>query len=296
LIVVRVTFPALYEPLTQLIERADYGFFYDDDLQQMSHGYYVNEGQRSRYHYGVLFAESRLGSLIAIGKGEAPEEHWFSMVRTFPAACDWQKQRPHNRHAKEIHGHRIAGGWYEWGGLKYVPSWGGSMFEALMPRLLVDEHRYAPLSFGRNGDVHAEVQRRYVTEVLGYPVWGMSPCSAVPSGYTEYGVEVLGSAGYKAGVVTPHASALALMATPEAAIANLRRLADLYDIYGEYGFYDAVDPLTGQVAYAYLTLDQAMSFVAMANYLSDGGVQKRFASDPIAQRALPVLIGEDFLQ
>jgi hypothetical protein len=170
------------------------------------------------------------------------------------------------------------------------------MFEALMPRLLVDERRYAPLSLGRNGDAQEEVQRRYATETLGYPVWGLSPSSMVPVGYTEYGVAVLGSAGYKAGVITPHASALALMATPEAAVANLRRLALRYDVYGEYGFYDALDPQSGEVAHAYLTLDQGMNFVAMANYLKDGCMQKRVASDPIAQRALPVLAGEAFLE
>ncbi len=296
LIVARATFSSLHADLTKLIERTDYAFFYDDDLRQMSHGYYVNSGQRSRYHYGVLYAESRLGSLIAIGKSDVPEDHWFSMVRTFPAACDWQKQTPHDRRAKEVRGHRIVGGWYEWEGLKYVPSWGGSMFEALMPRLLVDERHYAARSFGVNGDVHSEVQRRYAIEVLGYPVWGLSPSSAVPAGYTEYGVEVLGAAGYKPGVVTAHAGALALMTEPVAAIANLRRLSEEYDMYGELGFYDAVDPRSGEVAHAYLTLDQAMSFIAMANYLKAGCVQQRFASDPIARQALPVLEGEDFFE
>lgn len=294
--VARATFPQLHDALTAFIERGDYRFFYDDDLRQMSHGYYVSSGKRSRYHYGVLYAESRLGSVIAIGKGDVPEEHWFSMVRTFPAACEWQRQEPRGRHLKEVHGHRIYGGWYEWNQVKYVPSWGGSMFEALMPRLLIDEQRYAPASLGRNGDAHAHVQQRYATEILGYPVWGLSPSSAVPAGYVEFGTEILGSAGYKAGPVTPHATALALMATPVEAVANLRRLAATYDVYGEYGFYDAVDTKTGEVAHAYLMLDQAMSFIAMANYLKDGCVQKRFGADPIAQRALPVLGGEDFLQ
>jgi hypothetical protein len=295
-IVARTTFPVLHDALTALIEGADYRFFYDDDLGQMSHGYYVSIGKRSRYHYGVLYAESRLGSLIAIGKGDAPEAHWFSMVRTFPATCEWQRQTPRGRHLKEVHGHGIFGGWYEWNDVKYVPSWGGSMFEALMPRLLIDERRYAPRSLGRNGDAHAEVQRSYATGVLGYPVWGLSPSSGVPAGYVEFGAEVLGSAGYKAGPVTPHAAALALMATPDEAIANLRRLAETYDAYGEYAFYDAVDTKTGGVAHAYLTLDQAMSFIAMANYLKHGCVQKRFAADPIAQRVLPLLAEEDFLE
>lgn len=295
-IVARATFPALHDDLTALIESGDYRFFYDPDVRQMSHGYYVGSGRRSRYHYGVLYAESRLGSLIAIGKGDAPEEHWFSMVRTFPAACEWQRQQPRGRHPKEVRGHRIFGGWYEWRGTKYVPSWGGSMFEALMPRLLIDEERYARRSLGRNGDIHADVQRRYATEALGYPVWGLSPSAAVPAGYHEFGAEVLGSAGYGAGPVTPHAAALALMVTPGEAVANLRLLAEKYDAYGEYGFYDAIDPTTGAVVHTYLLLDQAMSFISMANYLRDGCVQRRFASDPIARRVLPMLAEEDFFE
>jgi hypothetical protein len=296
LMVARTTFPALHADLSRLIERTDYGFFYDDRLRQMSHGYYVSVDLRSRYHYGVLFAESRLGSLIAIGKGDAPEEHWFAMVRTFPASCDWQQQTPRGRRARTVRGHRVLGGWYEWVGLQYVPSWGGSMFEALMPRLLIDEPRYAPRSLGRNGDVHSVVQRRYAVETLGYPVWGLSPSWTPSSGYSEFGVPPLGSAGYKAGPVTPHAAALALLATPAEAVTNLRRLADGYDAYGEFGFYDAVDAESGDVAHTYLTLDQAMTLIAMANYLTDGAVQKRFAADSIAQRALPLLADEDFFE
>lgn len=296
LIVVRSAFPAFRDRCSRMIEAADFRFFYDEGLRHMSHGYDVHRGRRSRYHYGVLFSESRLGSIIAIGKGDVPEEHWFAMVRTFPASCHWQKQRPQGRHPKQVRGHSLRGGWYEWNGFRYVPSWGGSMFEALMPRLMIDEGRWAPRSLGQNGTTHAQVQRRYALETLGYPVWGLSPCAVPGSGYDEFGVEPLGSAGYRAGLVTPHAAALALLATPSEAVANLRRLAERYEIYGEYGFYDAVDPRSGEVARAYLTLDQAMSFIAMANFLDEGCVQSRFASDPIVRRALPVLAAESFLE
>ena len=72
-----------------------------------------------------------------------------------------------------------------------MPSWGGSMFEALMPTLVVDERRHAPESLGRNDVVHAALQRRHALEKLGYPVWGMSP-SATPAGdgYGEFGVPI----------------------------------------------------------------------------------------------------------
>jgi hypothetical protein len=260
----------------------------------MSHGYWVQRGTRSKFHYGMLYAESRLGSLIAIGKGDVPADHWFRMVRTFPATCRWQTQAPQGRRRRDVGGHAVTGGWYEWRGTRYVPSWGGSMFEALMPTLVVDEGRWAAPSLGTNDAAHVAVQQRFALEELGYPVWGMSP-SAIPGAtYGEFGVKILGTLGYEAGVVTPHASALALAVAPDAAIANLRKLAGFYDVYGDFGFYDAVEPRSGQVARAYLALDQAMTLVAAANYLKDHCIQERFASDPIVQKALPVVGLERF--
>jgi hypothetical protein len=295
LMVVRATFPELRDTTTRLIDAQDYRFFYDRTAGRMSHGYYVHHASRSLFHYGVVYAESRLGSLIAIGKGDVPTEHWFRMVRTFPRACRWQVGRPVGRRPKDVRGHSVVGGWYEWRGVRFVPSWGGSAFEALMPTLVLDEPRLAPASLGLNDLAHATVQRRYAVEMLRYPVWGLSP-SATPAGagYGEYGVRVLGSLGYPAGVVTPHASALALAVTPAEAIANLRQLADRYDVYGDFGFYDAVDPVRGDVARAYLALDQSMILIAVANYLKDGIVQRRFAADPIIVKVVPLLAAENF--
>lgn len=295
LMVVRSTFPELHADCTRLIAQGDYRLFYDPTLGRMSHGYWVQRGAPSRYHYGVLYAESRLGSLIAIGKGDVPEAHWFRPVRTFPPSCAWQTGTPQGRRRKRVAGHAVLGGWYEWRGTRYVPSWGGSMFEALMPTLVLDEMRWAPRSLGANDAAHVLVQRRFAEEELGYPVWGLSP-SSTPDGadYREYGVRILGSLGYGDGAVTPHAAALALAVAPAAAIADLRALVARYDLYGEYGLYDAVDPRSGAVAPVYLTLDQSMTLIALANHLKAGCIQQRFASDPIAQRALPLLAGEDF--
>src|SRR5207249_2498345 len=215
LMVVRTAFPELHDECTRLIERADYRFFYDAGPQRMSHGYWVHLAARSRYHYGVLYAEARL----------------------------------------------------------------------------------PPLSLGANDAAHVAVQRRYALEELGYPVWGLSPSSTPGNdGYGEYGVRVLGSLGYGAGAVTPHAVALALGVAPAEAAAELRQLAARYDSYGEYGFYDAVDPRSGQVAHAYLALDQAMTFISAANYLKDGCIRRRFAADPIAARALAVIGDERFFE
>jgi Putative glucoamylase/Protein of unknown function (DUF3131) len=296
LMVVRSTYPELAARCTRLIDAGNYGFFYDDVAQQMWHGYYVNVPTRSEYHYGVLYTEPRLGSLIAIGKGDVPEDHWFALVRSYPPEADWQTQRPRDWKSRRVRGHVVESGLYEWSGERYVPSWGGSMFEALMPTLVLDEGRYAAKSLGRNDYTHAEVQRRYATEVLGYPVWGLSPCvNPSGKGYGEYGVKVLGSLGYGPGAVAPYAAALALgvLADGDAA-KNLHELARRYDAYGEYGFYDSVDPRSGQVAHQYLALDQSMILISLANHLKDHAIHKRFAADPIAARVTPMLGDEDF--
>jgi hypothetical protein len=67
-----------------------------------------------------------------------------------------------------------------------------------------------------------------------------------------------------------------------------------YRAYGEYGFYDAIDVSTGKVALKYLCLDQAMSFLALDNYLNDGAIRKRFSEDPINRNAEELLKVEDF--
>jgi len=271
LLVVRNAFPEIGSRSTRLVERGDYAFFYDPVERLMSHGYWTQLGVASEYHYGVFYTEARLGSLIAVGKGDAPREHWTHLRRGFSA--------PRSRRS--------------WHGIGFVPSWGGSMFEALMPSLVLDEARLAPQTLGRNDEAHAVIQRRYALEELGYPVWGLSPSSTPGTGtYAEYGARPLGLRGYPAGVVAPYASALALAVTPQPAEANLRRLAASQGAYGEYGFYDAVDPLTGRVAHAYLALDQSMLFLALADHLGEGCVRKRFAQDPVVQRALPLVVDE----
>ena len=292
--VVRSTFPDLTQEVSERIHGRNHRFFYDETRELMSLGHFVDQGTRSPNHYDVFYTEARLGSLIAIGKGDVPERHWYRMTRTPPSERALVQVAARTK--RLANGHDVRIGNYAWRDLVYIPSWGGSLFEALMPSLLVDEQALAPRSLGRNGQVHVEAQRRYALEVLGSPVWGMSPSVAPGSqyAYREYGVPVLGAFGYPAQVVTPHASALALPFAPQAAIANLRRLAELYAIYGEYGFYDAVDPASGEVVPAYLALDQSMLFIALANHLKGGVIQRRFAADPIAARVLPLLKVEDF--
>ncbi len=296
LVVLKNAFPeALADRVEKMLAKWNFSFFYDPVERQMWHGYYDHLQVYSDYHYGPLYSEPRAISYMAIGRGEVPMEHWFvGLQRTFTESYSWQEQEPKNRVERTTLGFTYPGGHYEWKDLKYVPSWGGSAFEALMPTLVLDEKNLAPKGLGLNDARHVQGQIRYAMEELGYPVWGMSPSSVPEGGYSEFGAKPFGSKGYKPGVVTPHASALALEFAPKEAVSNLRKLTELYDIYGEYGFYDAVTVKTGLVARKYLALDQAMIFVAINNYLNDGAIRKRFHADPAMKKAEPIL-SEDFL-
>ena len=293
-----------------MLSKWNFSFFYDPVERQMWHGYYDHLQVYSDYHYGPLYSEPRAISYMAVARGDAPKEHWFlGLVRTFPDTYTWQEQDPKNRVDRTVLGFTFPGGHYEWksankssdgsaansgGDLKYIPSWGGSAFEALMPAMVLDEKRIALKGLGLNDARHVQGQIRYALEELQFPVWGMSPSSVPEGGYSEFGAKPFGSKGYKAGVVTPHATALSLEFAPKEAIANFRKLIELYDIYGEYGFYDAVTVKTGLVAHKYLALDQAMILIPINNYLNDGAIRKRFHAEPAMKEAEPLLSEEDF--
>ena len=295
IIVVKGAFPGkLGERCQKMLDKMDFSFFYDAVESHMHHGFYTNINYYSEYHYGAFYTEPRAISYLAIGKGDVPREHWFMLARTFPETWFWQTQIPKERKLKHYLGYPVEGGYYIYEDIKFVPSWGGSMFEALMPTLIIEERELATKGLALNDERHAKIQIKYALEELGYPVFGMSPSSVPGGGYSEYGVKPLGMKGYKSGIITPHATFLALEFASEESIENLRKMLELYNAYGEYGFYDAIDVKTGKVSTKYLCLDQAMSFIALNNYLNNGAIRKRFHSDPIAKNAEELLKVEDF--
>ncbi|MBI1883950.1 MAG: DUF3131 domain-containing protein [Chlamydiae bacterium] len=296
MIVVKNALPNEFkERCENLIGQRNFSFFYDPVEGQMFHGFYTNAGVYAEYHYGAFYTEPRAISFMTIGRGQAPDEHWFMMARTFPESYTWQTQVPQNRVKKEVLGHSFYGGYYTYRDIPLVPSWGGSLFEALMPTMVIDEKNLAPQGLGLNDERHVECHILYAKEDLKYPVWGMSPCSIPPGdGYSEYGMPNLGLKGYGPGVVTPHVTFLSLEFAPQKAVENLRKMIELYPIYGEYGFYDAVDVKTGTVSYKYLCLDQAMSFIALDNALNEGAIRKRFMADPLTEKPKKFLKEEKF--
>jgi hypothetical protein len=265
-------------------------------------------------HYGMLNSEARIISYIGIARGQLPLEHYYRMYRTLPEIVP-QEQRPRGE-AREYNGVKVFEGSYEYRGIRIVPSWGGSMFEALMVPLFVPEDTWAPGSWGLNHPHYVQAQKTHGLEEASYGYWGFSPASSPRGAYQVFGVNALGawSDGYlsyevgppvsalsgsqaskvRHGIVTPYASFLALRYAPHAAIANLGALCRDFSIYSKLGFLDSVDVSTGAASGSVLAVDQGMIMTAVANALANDAMQHAFSDGLIEQAIRPLVAQEEF--
>ncbi len=293
-VIVRQAFEGeLEKQASDFIKSSSFKEFLDPENNQLMIGIELPyDPAREVHHYGMLVSEARIASLLAIGKGDVSRDHWWSLFRTPPDSWKWQTQKPKGFTRASPEGFDYFQGHYEYQGKQFLPSWGGSLFEFLMPTLLLDEKKLSPAGLGLNDVTAAEIQRDYALKEKKYPVWGISPASTSDGRrwtYREYGVKALAAKGYPdQAVITPHVSFLALYPLPKDAIQNIRRLLDL-NLYGEYGFYDSYNLSQQRTNPQYLALDQGMTLIALCNYLKKGSIQQRFQKDEIAQKALPLL-------
>ena len=121
-------------------------------------------------------SESRIVDYIGIAKGELPQKEYYGRWRSFPDTCDWswQETRPIGVH-RTYFGVDVFEGAYPYDGMLITPSWGGSMFEELMPSLFVPEERWAPRSWGVNHPLVVRAQIYHGMKEAGYGYWGFSP-------------------------------------------------------------------------------------------------------------------------
>jgi cyclic beta-1,2-glucan synthetase len=244
----------------------DFAFLLDPERKLLSIGYSLPDNRLDPSCYDLLASEARLASLFAIAKGDVPTRHWFRLGRT----------------ATPI------------GNGSALISWSGSMFEYLMPSLVMR----APA-----GSLLDETNRLVVRRQqdygrsLGVP-WGVSESAynardlEFTYQYLNFGVPGL---GLKRGlaenaVIAPYATGLAAMVDPQGARANFGRLEDL-GACGRYGFYEALDftrsrvPADARFALVrnYMAHHQGMTIVAIANVLQDGCMRARFHREPMIQ-------------
>ena len=265
---------ATAELAEMMMHAMQFGFLYDADRQLLSIGYRGGDGTLDANFYDLLASEARLASFVAIAKGDIPAKHWFRLGRTLTP---------------------IDGG-------ACLISWSGSMFEYLMPSLVM---RAPSASLLAQSNRLAVWRQEKYGEKLGVP-WGISESEYNARDaeqiyqYSGFGVPDL---GFKQGladdlVIAPYATGLGCMISPAAAVLNFKRLA-ASGANGAYGYYDALDYTPKRrpegtkvvIIRAYMAHHQAMIVVAIANALQDGRMRTRFHADPIV-RAAELLLQE----
>jgi cyclic beta-1,2-glucan synthetase len=242
----------------ELFAAIDFRFLYDSERELAYIGYDVSAERYSDHHYDLLASEARLASLIAIAKGDVPLRHWAKLGRPIGRFGD---------------GHGLL-------------SWTGTMFEYLMPPLLVDEGRDTLLDTSVRAAIQAQIEygRRHNVP------WGISE-----SGYARFDAQQIyqyrafgaPATGFRRGldrdlVIAPYACMLALNHAPAAVIANLAALRAA-GAAGALGFYEAIDYTRERIGLgrdheivrSYMSHHQGMILLALHGYLCDRGMIRR---------------------
>jgi hypothetical protein len=358
LIMITNTVPQLRDRAQAIVDSMDFGCYYDPNARGPDYGagllrggfWVEGEGQpgsdgfpRDNYcdkgpdviytghHYGTFNTEPRIASYIGIAYGQIPPEHYFAGWRTFPPTCDWSwaEMAPQGETHTYL-GIEVYEGHYTYRGMGIVPSWGGSMFEALMVPLIVPEEEWGPTSWAINHPLYVQAQIEHGLEEALYGYWGFSPSNNPAGGYREFGVDPLGMdpggytsdlehttvdygfadpsgvgycpgrepqplpESYGQGIVTPHASFLALDFAPEASLENLANLRRDFEIYSWGGFFDAVNVSNGDLSAYYLALDQGMIMASIGNALRNDRLQDYFSRGAVEQAMRPLMEMEVF--
>ena len=250
----------------------EYGFLYDPARHLLAIGYNVDDHRRDPGFYDLLASEARLCSFVAIAQGQLPQETWFALGRLLT----------------EVDGDAT------------LLSWSGSMFEYLMPQLVMPSY---------DGTLLDETSRNSVARQIEYGrqrdvPWGISESgynlvdARMNYQYRAFGVPGL---GLKRGlaedlVIAPYASMMALMVAPEPACENLQRLSAA-GFSGRYGMFEAIDYTPARLARgqshalirSFMAHHQGMGLLSLAYLLHDQPMQKRFKSDAEFQATLLLL-------
>ncbi|MEC5399537.1 GH36-type glycosyl hydrolase domain-containing protein [Uliginosibacterium sp. H1] len=250
----------------------DYSFLFDETRNLLSIGYNVAEHRVDAGYYDLLASEARLCSFVAIAQGRLPQASWFSLGRLLTSA----------------------------GGEPVLLSWSGSMFEYLMPMLVMPSYDNTLLDQTCKASVARQIA---YGRQRGVP-WGISESAYnaidlhLNYQYRAFGVPGL---GLKRGlgddlVIAPYACVLALMVAAEEACLNLQRMVS-EGFMGRYGFFEAVDYTpsrlprnqTHAVLRSFMAHHQGMSLLALTHTLLGAPMQRRFASDRLFQAVLLLL-------
>lgn len=260
---------ALISRIEQLARRCatlavmDFKFLYDPACDLLSIGYNVTDHRRDPSYYDLLASEARLASFILVAQDQLPPDHWFALGR---------QMTTHN-------------------GAKALLSWSGSMFEYLMPLLVMPTYEHTLLDQTCRTVVARQIE---YGRQRGVP-WGISEsCYNLTDarGVFQYGAFGVPGLGLKRGlaadlVIAPYASALALMVDPGEACRNLQKLAAA-GYQGTYGLFEAIDFTPSRLPRgmmcvplrSFMAHHQGMSLLALTSLLQHQPMQRRFLSEP----------------
>jgi len=265
----------IIESLTRLcleISTVDYDFLYDRTQHLFTIGYNAEEHRKDNSYYDLLASEARMSTFVAIAQGKLPQESWFALGRQLTNA----------------------------GSTPILLSWSGSMFEYLMPMLVMPSYDNTILDQTHKAVVAKQIE---YGKKRGVP-WGISESgynmvdAHLNYQYRAFGVPGL---GLKRGlgedlVISPYSSVMALMVMPEEACENLEVLYK-EGFEGEYGLYEAVDYTasrmprgkTNVVIRSFMAHHQGMSLLSLSYLLLDQPMQKRFEAEVQFQATLLLL-------
>jgi cyclic beta-1,2-glucan synthetase len=262
----------LMDHLETLATAPNYTKLYDSGRRLFSIGYNVSAEKKDTSYYDLMASEMRQTSYLTIALGQVPTKHWFALGRIMTKSK----------------------------GSPVLASWSGTMFEYLMPLLLIPN---VPNTLWDH--TSREMVRRQIDFSQKYNIpWGISESGFFAFDfqfnyqYHAFGVPGLGlkQGLEKERVVAPYATLLALQVIPSRSVENLRRL-ESYGLFAEYGFYEAVDftperlPERSEfgLVKSYMAHHQGMGFLAISNLLLGNKMRKRFMADPRMKAAETLL-------
>ena len=250
------------------LARMDFTLLYDPSRELFSIGYNVDQHRLDASCYDLLASEARLASFVAIALGQLPQRHWFTLGRSLTAA---------NGHPTLI-------------------SWSGSMFEYLMPMLVMPSFEGTLLDLSCKSVVRRQIEYGRQVSVP----WGISESgynlrdTQANYQYRAFGVPGL---GFKRGlaediVVAPYATTMALMVAPQESYRNLEHLRQ-EGAEGKFGFYEAIDYTEGRVPrgkthaviQSFMAHHQGMTLVALSHVLLGRPMQRRFRANLLFKSA-----------
>ncbi len=258
----------LIHTMSQLAEQCmsladmDYDFLFDRSQNLLAIGYHVEERRRDNGYYDLLASEARLTTIVGIAQGKLPQESWFALGRQLTSQ----------------------------GATPVLLSWGGSMFEYLMPLLVMPTYENTLLDQTNKAVVHKQIDYGKKHSVP----WGISESgynlldAHLNYQYKSFGVPGI---GFKRGlgedlVISPYSTIMALMVAPKEAYRNLQVLKE-EGYEASYGFYEAIDYTSSRLqrkqksvaVKSFMSHHQGMAFLSISYLLHNRPMQKRFESE-----------------